>query len=179
MPVLQLLANSTISFKPFMGLLSTMWHADRKIKSSEWQTTVLRTAATLDAPYEWDVNEPVGRIFGFGEAHLAALRDVSKPLPASLFTERQQAIGELIKDIGQGSAASAMTMERLKSLFSDEEVMELFYTHGVYAFLARMMNSCRIDYDPEIPGLEDMLRKYNAKAIEKELGTAAAANGTQ
>lgn len=157
-----------------MALLGTMWHADRKIKSSEWQTTVLRTAATLDAPYEWDVNEPVARIFGFTQAHLDALRDADTPLPAALFTERQQAIGALIADIGKGSTTSDETMAILKKNFNDEEIMELMYTHGVYAFLARMMNSCRIDYDPEIPGLEGMLRQFNAKAIEKELGPQSA-----
>lgn len=151
-----------------MALLTTMWAKDRKIRSTEWQLAVLRTAATLDAPYEWDVNEPVAKIFGMTDAHFAALRDVKNPLPESLFTERQRLIGQFIDQLSSKNKVDLKTMEALKTKFSDEEIMELFYTHGVYSLLARMMNSCRIDYDAPIPGLEDMLRKYNAAAIEKE-----------
>lgn len=166
--VFKLLANGTVSFKPFMSLLTTMWAKDRKIRSTEWQLAVLRTAATLDAPYEWDVNEPVARVFGMSDAQFAALRDVGNKLPEGLFTERQRLIGQFVDQLSSNSKVDPETMKTMKTKFSDEEIMELFYTHGVYSLLARMMNSCRIDYDPSIPGLEDMLRKYNADAIEKE-----------
>lgn len=145
-----------------------MWAKDRKIRSTEWQLAVLRTAATLDAPYEWDVNEPVARVFGMSDAQFAALRDVGNKLPEGLFTERQRLIGQFVDQLSSNSKVDPETMKTMKTKFSDEEIMELFYTHGVYSLLARMMNSCRIDYDPSIPGLEDMLRKYNADAIEKE-----------
>jgi len=151
-----------------MVLLTSMWSKDRKIRSTEWQLVVLRTAATLDAPYEWDVNEPVARIFGMTDAQFAALRDVGNKLPENLFTERQQLIGLFIDQLSGKNKVDLETMEKMKANFSVEEIMELFYTHGVYSFLARMMNSCRIDFDPPIPGLDDMLRKVNAAAIEKE-----------
>jgi alkylhydroperoxidase family enzyme len=164
----QLLANGTVSFKPFMALLTTLWSKDRKIRSSEWQLVVLRTAANLDAPYEWDVNEPVARIFGMGDEHFRALRDVGRELPEGLFTERQRLIGIFVDQLSRGDRVDGEMMGRMKGVFSDEEIMELFYAQGVYAFLARMMNSCRIDFDPPIEGLEEMLRKVNAEAIEKE-----------
>ena len=151
-----------------MALLTTMWAKDRKIRSTEWQLAVLRTAATLDAPYEWDVNEPVARVFGFSDAQLAAVRDIASNLPEELFTERQRLIAHFIDQLSRENKVDTETMKRMQSLFSSEEIMELFYTHGVYSFLARMMNSCHIDFDPPIPGLEDILRKYNAEAIEKE-----------
>ncbi|KAL8408915.1 hypothetical protein RB594_007376 [Gaeumannomyces avenae] len=166
--VFKLLANSTVSFKPFMTLLTTMWAEDRKIRSTEWQIAVLRTAATLDAPYEWDVNEPVARVFGIADAQFAAIRDTKKPLPADLFTPRQRLAARLIEELSGNNVVGPETMKEAKALFGDEEIMELFFVHGVYGFLARMMNSCRIDYDEEIPGLLDILTKYNAKAIEKE-----------
>ena len=145
-----------------------MWSKDRKIRSTEWQLAVLRTAATLDAPYEWDVNEPVARIFGMSEAHFSALRDIDQDLPESLFTERQRLVGRFVDQLSGKNKVDVELMKEMKRKFDDEEIMELFYTHGVYSLLARMMNSCRIDYDPPIPGLEDLLRKYNADAIEKE-----------
>ncbi|KJZ77828.1 hypothetical protein HIM_03005 [Hirsutella minnesotensis 3608] len=170
--VFKLLANGSVSFKPFMTLLSTMWHEDRKIRSTEWQTAVLRTAATLDCPYEWDVNEPVARVFSFTEDQFAALRNTKEHLPETLFTPRQRLVGRMIGELSGSNKVGPQTMEEAKALFSDEEIMEIFYTHGVYGFLAKMMNSCRIDFDEPIPGLLDILSKYNAKAIEKEKSLA-------
>ncbi|PHH92660.1 hypothetical protein CDD83_6264 [Cordyceps sp. RAO-2017] len=170
--VFKLLANGTVSFKAFMALLSSMWHEDRKTRPTEWQTAVLRTAATLDCPYEWDVNEPVARVFGFTEEHLAALRNTEEQLPEALFTPRQRLVGRMVGELSGSNRVSLQTMAEAKATFTDEEVMEIFYTHGVYEFLAKMMNSCRIDFDEPIPGLSDILRKYNAKAIEREQSLA-------
>ncbi len=79
-----------------MTLLSSSWSENRKILPSEWQTTVLRTAATLDAPYEWDVNEPVARVLGLTDEQFAALRNPKEPLPESLFTPRQRLIARIV-----------------------------------------------------------------------------------
>lgn len=60
------------------------------------------------------------------------------------------------------------TMIHAKKVFGDNGVMEILLTQGIYALLAKTMQSARIDYDPPIPGLEEQLREYNAAAIEKE-----------
>lgn len=164
----QLLANSNVFFKPFMTLLSSAWNENRKIRSTDWQLIVLRTAATLDAPYEWDVNEPVARIFGFTDEHLASLRKTDEPLPEGLFTPRQRLLAGIVEKLGRQSKVDAETIVEAKKTFSDEELTEIFFVQSIYSFLARFMNSVRIDFDEPIPGLEDVLRKYNAKAIEKE-----------
>ncbi|KAH7182097.1 AhpD-like protein [Fusarium sp. MPI-SDFR-AT-0072] len=155
--IFKLLANSNVFFKPFMTLLSSSWSENRKILPSEWQTTVLRTAATLDAPYEWDVNEPVARVLGLTEEQFSALRNPKEPLPESLFTPRQRLIARIVEELS-----------RQPRTFSHEEITEIFFLNGIYGFLARFMNSARIDFDEPIPGLLDILRKYNASAIERE-----------
>ncbi|KAJ0327349.1 hypothetical protein COL5a_006142 [Colletotrichum fioriniae] len=163
-----LLANSNVFFKPFMNLLSSAWSEQRQIRSTDWQLIVLRTAATLNAPYEWDVNEPVARIFGFTEEQFAALRKAHEPLPEGLFTARQRLLGRIVTTLGRENKVGEDTIVEAKKTFSDEEITEIFYVQGIYSFLARFMNSARIDFDEPIPGLEDQLRKYNAKTIEKE-----------
>lgn len=151
-----------------MTLLSSAWSEDRKIRSTDWQLSVLRTAATLNAPYEWDVNEPVARIFGFTEEQFAALRKADEPLPEGLFTPRQRLLSHIITTLGRENKVDKETIIEAKGTFSDEEIAEIFFVQGIYSFLARFMNSARIDFDEPIPGLEDQLRKYNAKTIEKE-----------
>ncbi|EKG13700.1 hypothetical protein MPH_09166 [Macrophomina phaseolina MS6] len=167
--IFKLLANAPAFFGTFMKLLSSCWSPQLSLRSSDWQTVVLRTAATLDAPYEWDVNEPVARIFGFSDAQLDALRNAKEPLPSSLFTPRRQLIARFVDEINSpANKVSEPTVRELKATFGDEGTAELFFINAVYGFLARFMNSAKIDFDPPIPGLEDTLRKYNAAAIEKE-----------
>jgi alkylhydroperoxidase family enzyme len=110
----------------------------------------------------------VARILGFSAEQLAALQNPHVALPDTLFKPRQRLIARFVEELNAGSRASPETMAEMRHTFSDEEIMELFYVVGVYSFLARMMNSCRIDFDQPIPGLMGMLEKYNAEAIEKE-----------
>lgn len=166
---MQLLANAPVFFPTFMKLLGCCWSPERTLRSTDWQVVVLRTAATLNAPYEWDVNEPVARIFGFTEEQFSALRNAKEPLPPALFTKRHLLISRFVEEVNSpANRVSEPTMQELKATFGDTGVTELFYTNAVYGFLARFMNSAKIDFDPPIPGLEDMLRKFNAATIEKE-----------
>ncbi|KAL2152603.1 hypothetical protein VTH82DRAFT_5787 [Thermothelomyces myriococcoides] len=167
--IFKILGHSAVNFPAFMKHLTCQWHPDRKLRSSDWQTAVLRTAAVLDAPYEWEVNEPVARIFGFSEEQLAALKNPKAALPEALFSPRRRLIARAIEELSSTeNRITPETLEELKAILSTEEIVELLYMHGVYAFLARVMRTVKIDSDGPIPGLEESLRKYNAAAIEKE-----------
>lgn len=150
-----------------MKFLSCAWSSQRSLRGKDWQLTVLRTASLLDAPYEWDVNEPVARVFGFSDEQFALIRkgDFSSP---KLFTDRQRLIAQVVEDLCLGPKVDENVVLQAKKVLGDEALMDLFFTQGIYAFLARTMNSCKIDFDEPIPGLEDALRKYNAATIEKE-----------
>ncbi|KAL1994988.1 hypothetical protein VTN49DRAFT_1175 [Thermomyces lanuginosus] len=165
--IFKLLANAPTFFPTFMKLLTCAWSPNRSLRSKDWQLVVLRTASLLDAPYEWDVNEPVARVFGFTDAHLAGLRsgDLSS---TELFTDRQRLISAIVEELCLKNRVRTELVEKAKEVLGVEALMDLFYTQGIYAFLARTMNSCQIDFDPPIPGLEEQLRKYNAAIIEKE-----------
>ena len=149
-----------------MKLLSCAWSEKRSIRSTDWQLIVLRTASLLDAPYEQDVNEPVARIFGFDDEKLPLIRsgDLSSP---ELFTEHQRLLGQMVEQLVKENKVSEATMFDAK-VFGDSGAMEVLLTQGIYALLAKTMESARIDYDAPIRGLEEQLRKYNAAAIEKE-----------
>ena len=150
-----------------MKLLGCAWSEGRTIRSTDWQLIVLRTASLLDAPYEWDVNEPVARIFGFDDEKLLLVRkgDLSSP---QLFTDRQRLLCSMVDQLVGHNKISQADVLRAKEVFGDEGVMEILIVQGIYALLAKAMNSAQIDFDPRIPGLEDQLRKFNAATIEKE-----------
>ena len=121
----------------------------------------------MNAPYEWDVNEPVARVFGINDEKLALVRkgDLSSP---HLFTNRHRLVGEMMEQLVHQNKVAENTMRRAKEVFGDTGAMELLMIHGIYCLLAKTMQSVEIDYDPPIPGLLDQLKRYNAGAIEKE-----------
>lgn len=164
---MQLLANAPTFFTPFMKLLLTVWGQDKGIRSTDWQVIVLRTASLLDAPYVWAVNEPAARIFGFGDTKLQYLRsgDLSSK---ELFTDQQRLVSQMVDEMVRRDKVTEPTMMKAKEILGDDGTMEVMITHGVYALLAKVMNSAKIDYDPPIPGLEEILTKYSANAIETE-----------
>jgi hypothetical protein len=165
--IFKLLANADTLFVPFMKLLSSCWGEGRALKSSEWQLTVLRTSSLLDAPYVWDVNEPVSRAFGYSDEQLALVRsgDLSS---TKLFTDRQRLIGEMVKELVEANAVSEANMMKARETLGPKGAMEVMMIHGIYGMLARVMRSAQIDFDPEIPGLLDILKKFYARAIEVE-----------
>jgi hypothetical protein len=166
----QLLANSPAFFGTFMKLLSTCWSPELAIRASDWQLIVLRTSAILNAPYEWDVNEPAARVLEcFSEAQFVALKDATTPLSEALFNKRQLLLARYVEEFnGAQSRVSEGTMREAIALFSGQGTSEISYVAGVYGFLARFMNSAKIDFDPPIEGLAEFLKKVNAGSIERE-----------
>lgn len=108
----------------------------------------------------------MARVFGFDDEKLPLIRsgDLSSP---ELFTERQRLLGQMLEQLVKENKVSEATMLDAK-VFGDSGAMEVLLTQGIYALLAKTMESARIDYDAPIPGLEEQLRNYNAAAIEKE-----------
>lgn len=168
--IFKLLANAPAMMPAFMTLLSTCWSEKRSIRSKEWQITVLRTAWLNDAPYEWDVNEPVARCFGFGDDDLRAIRegDMTSGDRMMRFNDRHRIVLCMVNELEACKEVKDLTMERAKALLGVPGVMEVMMIHGVYSLLARVMRSAKIDFDPEIPDLLNTLRKFNGPRIQMD-----------
>ena len=164
----KLLANSRVFFEPVMKNISASWSPDRTIRSSEWQVAVLRTSALFDCPYEWQVNEPVARLFGFdSDVMLLALRsgDLSDP---DSFTDRHRLVARMVHELFHSRMLTAETTAEALGVFGTEGVTEIINIHGVYGQFALLLKTANIHSDPPIPNLIESLTKFNAAAIEKE-----------
>ena len=166
--IAKLLANAECFFDSFMKLLSCSWGADRTIRPSEWQLVVLRTAASMDAPYEWDVNEPLARLLGFDTDEKVDLVRTGNLSNQSLFTDRHRLINRMVYQLVQNDKVDETTVLEAKGIFGDTGVVEIIMIHGIYGLLAKLMRSAKIDFDPQIPGLEETLKKFSAAEIEQE-----------
>lgn len=166
--IAKLLANAECFFDSFMKLLSCCWGADRTIRSSEWQLIVLRTAASLDAPYEWDVNEPLARLLSFDTDEKVDFVRAGNLSNQSFFTNRHRFINEMMYQLVQNDTVDKHTVLEEKKIFGDAGVVEIIIIHGIYALLAKLMRNAIIDFDPRIPDLKATLKNFNAPEIEQK-----------
>lgn len=164
---LQLLANAPNYYSAFMSLLARCFSETKALSPIEWQVTVLSTSVLLNAPYEWDINAPLAKLLpGWTNEKFEAIKRVDSQSEG--LSIREQLILGMIKDLATSDRVNASTMQQLLFHFTNEEVMEIFFVHGIYSFLARTMNSCEIDYDEPIPDLESLLAERFAADIQRE-----------
>ncbi|OOF92822.1 hypothetical protein ASPCADRAFT_210081 [Aspergillus carbonarius ITEM 5010] len=163
----KVLANSATFFQPFMQLTAASWAPTRTIRSSEWQVVVLRTASILDSDYEWQVNEPVARLFGFDDHALAKLRegDLSDK---TIFSDRHRLVAKMTAELVTQHRLSPETAQASNRVLGPEGTVEVIVIHSVYALIANLSRSAGLVDDPPVAGLDAILRTYNAAAIEKE-----------
>jgi len=176
--IFKLIANADSLFVPFMGLLSSCWAPGRALRGTEWQLTVLRTAWLMDAPYEWDVNEPAARVFGLDDDMFKDIRGKDRKPQGELthprFTARHKIVYTMVNELVAHDKVLPETMTKAKQIMGDKATTEVIIIHGVYALVAKTIRSAQVDFDPEIPGLLDALRELTATAIKEEQEAEAA-----
>lgn len=162
-----LLGHSSCLYPPLMGVYKAAFNKDkRKLPLLDWLLVVLRIAARLDAPYPWDVNEPVARLNGMGAARLNAMGASPEAIQAGaddVWTVRDKIILALVDEQLATYTNEPTTVKRARELMSDEELVEIYILLGVYVLIARITRGLRIDLDAEIPGLEESLKKMIQK----------------
>ena len=136
-----LLGQSSGLFPPLMKVYQAAFNGQtRKLPVLDWQLVVLRIAARLDAPYPWDVNEPVARINGMPKANLDAMGDAPESIQADyndIWSIRQKAILRVVDEQLKNYTNETKTIENARKHLSVEELVEVFIILGVYALIAR------------------------------------------
>ena len=162
-----LLGHSSGLFPPLMSVYQAAFNGQkRKLPVLDWQLVVLRIAARLDAPYPWDVNEPVARINGMSKLKLDSMGappDAVQADETGTWSARDKAILNVVDEQLKSYTNEPGTITHVRQFLSVEELVEVYIIIGAYALIARITRGLRIDLDGEIPGLEDSLRKMITK----------------
>jgi hypothetical protein len=162
-----LLGHSSGLFPPLMTVYQAAFNGQKRtLPVLDWQLVVLRIAARLDAPYPWDVNEPVARINGMSKPKLDSMGATSEAVQADeagIWSARDKAILKVIDEQLKAYTNEPETIANVRQFISVEELVEIYIILGAYALIARITRGLRIDLDGEIPGLEDSLRKMITK----------------
>ncbi|KAG5295197.1 trans-2-enoyl-CoA reductase [Histoplasma ohiense] len=164
--IFYLLSHSPGLFPPIMGVYSAFFQkATRTLPLLDWQLIVLRIASTLECEYEWNVNAPVAKVHGMSEEVIGAIKacrkinlDGDNTNDTSPFSKRQLVILKFVDEQLKTYTNEEDTMAQLLGVLTYTELVEAVYVIGFYVMIARLIKAVGIDLDPEILGLEDMIK---------------------
>ncbi|CAI7570491.1 unnamed protein product [Penicillium glandicola] len=154
--VLKQLAHAEGFFPSIADLLRTVFRSTRELPTLEWQLVVLRTAALIGAHYVFEINSPVALINGMPNAKRLLIA-FGKTDDTEFFTVRDRILLRYVEELVRNNTATDATLDDLKANFTTREIFETIVIVGLYTIFGRVTNVSRIDDDPEIPGLEDLL----------------------
>lgn len=160
--IFYLLGHSHGLFPHLTGVIGGCFDGQtRKIPLLDWQLIVLRTATTLGAKYEYDVNLPVAEVYEMPQEKIelmgCSVEDVKEG--KGPWTVRDRAILRVVDEQLATYTNEEQTIKDALEVLGTEDLVEVLIVLGTYALIARVINALRIDDDPPIPGLKDMLKK--------------------
>ncbi|KAF4539080.1 uncharacterized protein LTHEOB_10472 [Lasiodiplodia theobromae] len=178
-----LLGHSEGLFPHLMGVIGGCFNGKvRTVPLLDWQLIVLRTASTLGAKYEYDVNLPVAEVYEMDPAKITAISSCS---PASVvagdgpWSARDRVILRVVDEQLATYTNEPQTIDDALQHLSVAELVEVLIILGTYALIARVIRGLKIDDDVPIrpEGLHEMLKKSVTPTVPKkdQGGVAAAA----
>ncbi|XTI91114.1 AhpD-like protein [Cenococcum geophilum] len=160
--IFYLLGHSHGLFPHLVGVIGGCFDGKtRKIPLLDWQLIVLRTATTLGAKYEYDVNLPVAEVYDMPQEKIDAMGCSAEDVRSGKgpWTERDRLILRIVDEQLATYTNEPQTIKDALDVLSTEDLVEILIILGTYALIARVINGLKIDDDPPIPGLKDLLKK--------------------
>lgn len=160
--IFYLLGHSHGLFPHLAGVIGGCFDGNtRKIPLLDWQLIVLRTATTLGAKYEYDVNLPVAEVYEMPQEKIDLMGCSAQDVRSGKgpWTDRERIILRIVDEQLATYTNVPQTIRDALEILTTEDLVEVLIILGTYALIARVINGLKIDDDPPIPGLKDMLRK--------------------
>ncbi|KAF2137124.1 uncharacterized protein K452DRAFT_236473 [Aplosporella prunicola CBS 121167] len=159
-----LLGHSQGLFPHLMGVIGGCFDGKaRTVQLLDWQLIVLRTATTLGAPYEYDVNLPVAEAYAMDPAKIAAMACTAESVRAGdgPWSARDRVLLRVVDEQLATYTNEPQTIADALELLSNAELVETLIILGTYALIARVIRGLKIDDDQPVrpDGLIEMLKK--------------------
>lgn len=120
------------------------------ISIAQRELVILRACANCGAEYEWGVHVAGFAVkAGFSQEQIAGT--CSELLNASIWSEEQHALLQLVDELHASSHLSDETWSKLSKLFSDEQLIELVMLTGLYHAVSFVVNGLKIENEPFAP----------------------------
>ncbi|KAH8651947.1 AhpD-like protein [Tricladium varicosporioides] len=162
--IFHLLGHSHGLFPHVMGIIGGCFSGQiRKIPLLDWQLIVLRTATTLGAKYEYDVNLPVAEVYEMKQEKIDAMGCSAESVRngEGPWSQRDLLILRIVDEQLATYTNEPQTIKEALEVLSVEDLVEVLIILGTYAMIARVINGLKIDDDQPIrpEGLAEMLKK--------------------
>lgn len=120
------------------------------------QLTILRVAHRTQAHYAWVQHVALAHLVGVSDEQITALQ--RGELEGEHFTTKEQLVLAFADEVIQTPRLSDALFERMRSVFSSREIVELLLVVGWYWTVGRLMTTLDIEPDPAL---------WNKQALER------------
>lgn len=120
--ILQLLANATTLFRPFI-LLSDALNNHSQIPADVREAVILRVAVITEAEYEWAEHVPMARVAGLSDEQIEALH-ADHPRE-DLFSDAQRLALDATEELSSGNGIATDTWQRICREWGQSGALEL------------------------------------------------------
>lgn len=141
--VFRLLAVSPSLFRPLINFFNA-YLSHGLLSDEHREIIILRVGHLCRNPYELFQHQRVALEIGMTEERIHAL---SAENGRDLFNDSESALIEFVDEIVQCDGASAGQLEKLRSYFSDAEVMEATIIAGVYIMVCKMLTTFDVEVE--------------------------------
>lgn len=144
--VFRLLAVSPSLFQPLINFFNA-YLSHGLLSEEHREIIILRVGHLCRNPYELFQHERVAREIGMTEERIHAL---GSERYGNLFDAQERDLIQFVDEVVQNDGASADQLERLRSHFTDAEVMEATIIIGVYIMVCKMLTTFDVEVE-DIP----------------------------
>jgi AhpD family alkylhydroperoxidase len=136
------------SRKPFRGWVRFAREVTTRssIPKADAELVILRIAHNCNCEYERLMHEPIAAKAGLSKAEIVA---VAEGPAAGAFSSHQQALLRAVDELNGKRCLADGTWSELRQGFSDEQMIELCMLVGNYEMVAMILNTLRVEPDPE------------------------------
>jgi alkylhydroperoxidase family enzyme len=141
----RMLLNSPPFAKGWNGLLGAV-RRDMELSPRVRELAVCAVARITKAPYEWYQHAPEFLAAGGPQQHLDALDDVDAAVrDTALFDDRERAALQLAIEMTRNVQVADATLQRVRELFGDRQLVELVGAIATYNMVARFLEALGVD----------------------------------
>jgi alkylhydroperoxidase family enzyme len=143
--IFRMMANAETAFRAWLPWGATLLE-ELALDPLLRELSILRVARlTPHAEYEWVQHVPIAKAVGASDEQVAALeRDEPE---ASCFSDDQRLALRFTTEVVRDAQASDETLDRLETILSPREIIELMMVIGQYMMVARVMATTRMELD--------------------------------
>jgi len=117
-----------------------------KLDAKLRELAILRIAHLTKATYERVQHEDISRDLGISEKQIAGTK---RWKGSRRFTPPEQAVLQYTDELTENIRAKKATFKRLKRFLSEQEIVELTLTIGMYNLVSRFLEALEVDVEPK------------------------------